>query len=83
MRSVNFGKAIPFASLGASRLKRATGVFLKGLERSRWLLAIAVLCMTTGATCIPKRPLAEFQPMNCYYCSLMQLEKLREQRMKN
>ena len=62
MRSDNFGKAIPFAPLGASRLKRATGVFLKGLERSRWLLATAVLCMTTGATCIPKRPLAEFQP---------------------
>jgi hypothetical protein len=30
MRSVNFGKAIPFAALRAARLKRATGVFLDG-----------------------------------------------------
>ncbi|MFN6302538.1 MAG: hypothetical protein ACK42H_10130 [Planctomycetota bacterium] len=28
----------------------------------RWLACLAVLCMSTGATCIPKRPLAEFQP---------------------
>lgn len=26
------------------------------------LLLIAILCTSTGATCIPKRPLAEFQP---------------------